>query len=73
MTASCLVFFGGTCSAIPRRVMRDEDEADPKKPHPLSLWRKGDNSCEAQEHGPSEVDPDEKGRDDRYHHMHVSC
>jgi hypothetical protein len=52
--------------------MRDEDEQDPKKPHPVSSWRKGESGLEAQEHGPREVDPDGKGND-RYHHMHVRC
>jgi hypothetical protein len=53
--------------------MRDEDEEDPKKPQPVAVGRKGDNAFEAQEHGPSEVDPDGHGHDSRYHHMHVRC
>jgi hypothetical protein len=53
--------------------MRDDDEEDPKKPHPLSLGRKGDNDPEAREHGPDEVGPDGKEHDARYHHMHVIC
>jgi len=51
----------------------DDDEEDPKKPQPIGLWRKGDNTAEDQEHGPSEVGPDGKGHHDRYHHMHVRC
>jgi hypothetical protein len=53
--------------------MRDEDEEDPKKPRPVSIGRKGENAVEAQEHGPSEVDPDANTHGDRYHHMHVRC
>ena len=53
--------------------MRDEDEEDPKKPHPLAIGRKGDNAAESEEHGPNEVGPDGKDLDARYHHMHVSC
>jgi hypothetical protein len=52
--------------------MRDAEQDDPKKPHPLSVGRKGDNAAEAREHGPRQVRPG-KQRDDRDHHMHVSC
>ena len=55
------------------RAMCDDDEEDPKKPHPVSLRRKGNNAPESQEHGPSEVGPDDREHDHRYHHMHVSC
>ena len=58
-------FFPGT--------MRDEEDGDPKKPQPVTGGRKGDNASEAQEHGPSEVGPDGKSFDIRYHHMHVHC
>jgi hypothetical protein len=53
--------------------MRHEDEEDPKKPHPSSSGRKGDNAFEAEEYGPREVGPDGKYHDDRYQHMHVRC
>ena len=57
-----------------RDVMRgDEDEEDPKKPHPISVGRKGENAVEAEEHGLSEVNPDDAEHDDRYQHVHVRC
>jgi len=49
------------------------DEEDPKKPRPLSIGRKGDNTCESEEHGAREVDPDGNSYDPRDHHMHVRC
>ncbi len=53
--------------------MRDEAEHDPKKPRPISIRRKRENTPEAQEHGPSEVGPDSREHGERYHHMHVRC
>ena len=52
--------------------MRDEHEPNPKKPHPVSIGRKGESGLESQEHGPHKVGPDgkESGRD---YHMHVRC
>lgn len=53
--------------------MRDEDEEDPKKPHPVWHGRKGDNAREDREPGPDEVAPDGTEHGSRYHHMHVRC
>ena len=61
------------CDALLTSAMRDEDEEDPKKPHPASNGRKGENAVESQEHEPNEVGPDGKEHDHSYHHMHVSC
>lgn len=52
--------------------MRDYDEEDPKKPHPVFLQRKGDNESERQEHEPHEVRPRGKRRHDPDDHRHVS-
>jgi hypothetical protein len=75
VTASCLVFFSAarTMQLGPGAMRGDEQDEDPKKPHPVSIGCKGDNAVEAQELGPSEVDPDGKRHDDRDHHMHVRC
>jgi hypothetical protein len=59
--------------ALTSAMRDDEDDDDPKKPHPVGGVRKGDNSDEAQEYGPREVSPDGKVHDGRYHHMHVRC
>jgi hypothetical protein len=53
------------------RAMRDAEQ-DPKKPHPLSIRRKGDNAAESREYGPRQVRPGSKQRD-RDRHTHVSC
>lgn len=50
--------------------MRDHDEEDPKKPHPVTARRKRENAFESQEHEPREVSPDRK-RGDLDRHMHV--
>jgi hypothetical protein len=55
------------------RAMRDEENDDTKKPHPLAIGRKGDNAAESREYGPREIGPDGKQQDGRYHHMHVIC
>jgi hypothetical protein len=68
VTASCLVFFSGTCDAFLVDAMRDYDEEDPKKPRPVTSARKGDNALEAQEYG---VGPGRKDNDrDRHRHVH---
>jgi hypothetical protein len=55
-------------------VMRYDDEQDPKKPHPVTVFRKGDNTRESQEHGPRNVGPHGRKDDRRDHHRHVhSC
>jgi hypothetical protein len=51
----------------------DDDEEDPKKPHPIWIGRKGTHAAEDEEHAPREVGPDGKEHDSRYQHMHVSC
>jgi hypothetical protein len=50
----------------------DDDEEDPKKPHPVWIGRKGTHADD-DEHAPREVEPDDKEHDARYHHMHVRC
>jgi hypothetical protein len=67
VTASCLVFFSGTVSALAITAMR-HDEQDPKKPRPLYVSKKGTNLLEAAEGTPwREVRTDS----DRDHHRHV--
>jgi len=52
----------------------DDDEEDPKKPHPVWIGRKGTHAADDdEEHAPREVGPDGKEHDSRYHHMHVRC
>ena len=53
--------------------MRYDDEEDPKKPRPVTAFRKGDNRLEAQEHGPREVGPRGRKDDRRDDHRHVRC
>jgi hypothetical protein len=53
--------------------MRDDEEEDPKKPHPGWGGHKGDNAAESEEHGPDEVGPHGRDHEDRGHHMHVRC
>ena len=53
--------------------MRYEDEGDPKSPRPVGTRHKGENPPECEEHGPCEVDPDDRSQDGRYHHFHVRC
>jgi hypothetical protein len=51
--------------------MRYDDEEDPKKPQPITAFRKGDNTAEAQEHGPRSVGPHGRKDDRRDYHRHV--
>jgi hypothetical protein len=51
----------------------DDDEEDPKKPHPVWIGRKGTHAAADEDHAPREVEPGDKELDSRHHHMHVRC
>ena len=54
--------------------MRHDDQEDPKKPRPVTAFRKGENPREAQEHGLRKVGPHGRKDDRRDYHRHVhSC